>query len=133
VRTLAVDHGEARCGLALSDPTGTVVRPLEAVPPDLGEVARVVDAEEVELVIVGLPVGLSGDEGEQAAMARAWADELADVLPIPVRTYDERFTTVMADATARRSGSTASRDSLAAAHLLESFLQSTSAAREGSR
>jgi putative Holliday junction resolvase len=83
---------------------------------------------EVERVVVGLPVHLSGEEGSQAALARTFADELEALLDVPVDTYDERLTSRMADAS-RRAGSTAARDSLAAAHLLEAYL--TSLARKG--
>ena len=72
-------------------------------------------------MIVGLPTTLGGEEGEQARLSRAFADELAELVDIPVETYDERLTTRMADRSARE-GARADRDSLAAAHLLESYL-----------
>ena len=124
MRVLAIDHGLARCGVAVSDPTETVVRPLDVIePPDPRAVARLVAEHEVDLVVVGLPLGLSGESGAQAAAARGFRDEVATLLEIPVETYDERLTTLMAARTAR-SGATAAEDSLAAAHLLESFLAS---------
>lgn len=119
---LALDYGGARCGAAISDPTGTVVRPLPAIaPPDPDAVARVVADEEAELVVVGLPRTLSGEEGQQAELSRAFAAELTELLDVPVRTYDERLTTRMAERSARQ-GATGDPDSLAAAHLLESYL-----------
>lgn len=119
---LALDYGTARCGCAISDPTGTLVRPLEAVePPDPAAIAELVSREGVERVIVGLPRTLAGEEGEQAGISRAFAATLADLLEVPVETYDERLTTRMADQSARE-GARADRDSLAAAHLLESYL-----------
>jgi putative pre-16S rRNA nuclease len=122
LRVLALDYGTARCGCAISDPTGTVVRPLKAVePPDPAAIAELVAAQEVELVVVGLPTTLAGQEGEQARLSRAFAAELTELLDIPVETYDERLTTRMADQSARE-GARADRDSLAAAHLLESYL-----------
>ena len=123
---LALDYGTARCGCAISDPTGTLARPLEAVePPDPAAIADLASREEADRVIVGLPTTLGGEEGEQARMSRAFAEELAELLNVPVETYDERLTTRMADRSARE-GARADRDSLAAAHLLESYL-----AREG--
>jgi putative Holliday junction resolvase len=122
LRVLAIDYGTARCGCAISDPTGTLVRPLEAVePPDAAAIAKLASREGAERVIVGLPRTLRGEEGEQARISRAFADELAELLDVPVDTYDERLTTRMADESARR-GARADRDSLAAAHLLESYL-----------
>lgn len=119
---LALDYGTARCGCAISDPTGTVVRPLTAVePPEPGRIAELVAEHDVDGVVVGLPISLGGEEGAQARLSRAFAAELGDLLDVPVDTYDERLTTKMADRTARE-GARADRDSLAAAHLLESYL-----------
>src|SRR5262249_3583332 len=96
LRVLALDYGAARCGAALSDPTGTLVRPLEAVePPDPARIADLVAEHQVERVIVGLPTTLRGEEGEQARLSRAFAAELAELLDVPVETYDERLTTRM--------------------------------------
>lgn len=124
MRVLALDYGTARCGCAISDPTGTLATPLAAVePPDVGEIAKLATEREAELVVVGLPVTLSGKEGEQARLTRAFAEQLGDILRVPVETYDERMTTRMASRTAR-GGARADEDSLAAAHLLESYLAS---------
>jgi putative pre-16S rRNA nuclease len=128
---LALDYGTARCGCAISDPTGTLVRPLAAVePPDPEAVAELVSSEQVDRVIVGLPVTLAGEEGEQATLSRAFAEQLMNLLDVPVELYDERLTTRMADQSAR-SGARADRDSLAAAHLLESYLASKRSRGEG--
>ncbi len=122
MRVLAIDHGLARCGCAVSDPTGTIVRPLQPIEPlDVGVVTALVAAEAVEAVVVGLPLGLDGLEGEQARIVRDFCDELAAALPVPVETWDERLTTAMAGAS-RRAGAAAAEDSIAAAHLLESYL-----------
>ena len=119
---LALDYGTARCGCAISDPTGTLARPLAAVePPDPAAIAKLASAEDADRVIVGLPTTLGGEEGEQAQLSRAFTEELAELLDVPVETYDERLTTRMADRSARE-GAKADRDSLAAAHLLESYL-----------
>ena len=123
MRVLAIDHGAARCGIAISDPTGTLARPLSAVAPDPAAIARLVADHDADCVVVGLPVSLSGEEGSQARLSRAFAEELGDLLDVPVETYDERLTTKMASQSARQ-GARADQDSLAAAHLLESFLAS---------
>ena len=120
---LALDYGTARCGCAISDPTGTLVRPLAAVePPDPGRIAALAAEHDAERVVVGLPISLGGEEGAQAGLSREFAAELADLLNVPVDTYDERLTTTMAERTSRE-GARADRDSLAAAHLLESYLE----------
>jgi putative Holliday junction resolvase len=123
VRVLALDYGSARCGVALSDPTGMLATPLQSVTDPasergLDEIARLVGEREVERVVVGLPVSLSGDEGGQAAEAREFAARLEARVGVPVTTYDERFTTSLA----RRTPGRAPEDSRAAAHLLESYL-----------
>jgi putative Holliday junction resolvase len=129
-RILALDHGAARCGCALSDPSGTLATPLTAVErPDtrkgIEAIARLVGREDVERVVVGLPLTLRGEEGEQAAAARRFAERLAAELSVPVELHDERLTTKLAE----RTGGGADADSRAAAHLLESYL-SRAGARE---
>jgi putative holliday junction resolvase len=122
VRVLALDHGTARIGCALSDPSGTLATPLPVIePPEPRAVAELVAQYEVERVVVGLPLHLSGEEGSQAALVRTFCAELEKVLDIPVETYDERLTTRMAEAS-RREGAAAAPDSLAAAHLLQAYL-----------
>jgi putative Holliday junction resolvase len=131
VRVLALDHGTARCGCAISDPTGVLARPLPVIePPDPRAVAELVTEHDVDLVVVGLPVGLSGEEGPQAGLARAFRNEVAKLVDVPVDTYDERLTTRLAQRTAR-SGATAAEDSIAAAHILEAFLQARDAEGPG--
>jgi putative Holliday junction resolvase len=129
MRTLALDFGDARCGCAVSDPTGTVVTPIGAVErPDtrrgLGRIAAIVREREIDRVVVGLPLSLSGHEGQQAAHTRDWAARLGERLSIPVDLYDERLTTRQAE----RSGGSADADSRAAAHLLEAYLAAAPAA-----
>lgn len=119
-RVIALDHGEARCGVAMSDPTGELVTPLDVIErPDsrrgLARVADVVREREAEVVVVGLPLTMSGEEGDQAKAARAFAEKLGQAVAVPVELHDERLTTRMAD----RTGG---NDSVAAAHLLESWL-----------
>ena len=124
-RVLALDHGEARCGVAVSDPTGELVTPLPVVERPgtrrgLARVAAVVREREADRVVVGLPLTLAGEEGAQARAARTFADRLAHVVDVPVELHDERLTTRMAD----RTAGSADPDSVAAAHLLESWLMS---------
>ena len=124
MRVLALDHGEARCGCALSDPTGTLASPIEVVErPDsergLEQLVRLIGERDVELVVVGLPLTLAGEEGAQAARARTFAQRLAGRVSIAVELHDERLTTRMAE----REGGEGAADSRAAAHLLESWLE----------
>jgi putative pre-16S rRNA nuclease len=122
MRVLALDYGSARVGCAISDVSGTLARPLPVIePPDPRAVAELVAEHGVERVVVGLPLRLDGSEGEQARATRLFHDELAQALDVPVETYDERFTTRMA-AASRRAGASAAEDSIAAAHLLDSYL-----------
>src|SRR4051794_15856776 len=103
-RVIALDHGEARCGVAVSDPTGELVTPLPVIErPDtrrgLARIADVVREREAERVVVGLPLTLAGDEGMQAEAARGFAARLAETVEVPGELYDERLTTRMADRT----------------------------------
>jgi putative Holliday junction resolvase len=122
-RVIGLDHGEARCGVAISDPTGELVTPLAAVErPDtrrgLAALAALVRERDAERLVVGLPLTLAGEEGGQARAARAFSERLAKLVDVPVELHDERLTTRMAE----RGGGTADADSRAAAHLLESWL-----------
>ena len=126
-RVLALDHGEARCGCALSDPTGTIATPLPEVPrPDsddgLSALERLIAERGVERVVVGLPLTLRGEEGEQARTARSFADRLAARVTVPVALHDERLTTRQAERSPGQARARAGADSRAAAHLLESWL-----------
>ena len=125
MRVLALDYGSARCGCALSDPTGTLATPIEPVlrPGTRKGLARVADlARErgAERIVVGLPLSLSGGDSAQTRETRAWAARLQERVNVPVELHDERFTTLLAS---RDPGApTASEDSRAAAHLLEGWL-----------
>jgi putative holliday junction resolvase len=99
-------------------------------PPDPREVAELAGEHGADLVVVGLPVSMDGTEGRQAADARAFRDELAAILDVPVETYDERLTTRLAESSAR-AGASAPADALAAAHLLETYLRHVTGAGEG--
>ena len=128
VKVLALDYGSARTGVAVSDPTGTVAKPLEVVEraateDGLARVAELVRREEVERVVVGLPVTLRGGRGAQAEETERFLELLRDAVPVPVESFDERFTTVLA----RASEAKAPEDAVAAAHLLTGYLQWKSA------
>jgi putative holliday junction resolvase len=115
---LALDYGSARTGVAVSDPTGTVARPVttvERAASDAGfaTLLAVIAAEEPEAVVVGMPLTLRGDHGEQARETAEFVERLRAALPTPVETYDERFTSVLAGGD----------DARAAAHLLSSYLE----------
>jgi putative Holliday junction resolvase len=105
---LGVDVGDARIGVARSDPSGLVATPVETVPRGAGDLERLrelVDDETAVEVVVGLPVSLSGGEGPAAAKVREFADVLAAALaPVPVRLCDERLSTVTAEAVLRERG-----------------------------
>jgi putative transcription antitermination factor YqgF len=127
MRVLALDYGSARCGCALSDPSGTIVTPIAEVPRPasrrgIAALRELVRERQVELVVVGLPLSLGGADTDQTRETREFARRLALGLgeEIPVEMHDERFTTRMAQ---RMEGPfSASEDSRAAAHLLESWL-----------
>jgi len=121
VKVLALDYGAARTGVAVSDHTGTLARPLRVVEraasgDGMKELAELVRAEEVERVVVGLPLTLRGERGEQAEETERFAQTLESVLDVPVERYDERFTTTLA-------GPGGDEDARAAAHLLTSYLE----------
>ena len=124
MRVLALDHGAVRTGVAISDETATLARPLtvlDRVETDAGFAALVtlVRSEAPGYVVVGLPVSLDGREHAQARRARAFAARLAVVVDLPVELHDERFTSRLAD----QRGGRAARDARAAAILLEDYLR----------
>ena len=124
MKVLALDYGSARTGVAVSDPTGTLARPLgiverAATEDGLAELRRLAREEEVERVVVGLPLTLRGERGEQAVETERFAEALRAAVGVPVELYDERFTTDLA----QQMGGTAPEDALAAAHLLTTYLE----------
>jgi putative holliday junction resolvase len=129
MKVMALDFGRARTGVAVSDPTGLIARPLcvvERAASDAGldELARLVHEEEAEQVVVGHPLTLRGQRGEQARETEQFAAALRDRLEVPVVLFDERFTTSLAQQTPSDAG----EDARAAAHLLSSYLAWSSAA-----
>ncbi|HEY3542607.1 MAG TPA: Holliday junction resolvase RuvX [Gaiellaceae bacterium] len=126
---MALDFGPARTGVAVSDPTGTIARPLcvvERAHTDAGleRVKLLVADETVEQVVVGLPLTLRGERGDQARASEQFAAKLRKLLDVPVVLFDERFTTDLAQ---QAPSDEAELDARAAAHLLSSFLAWSSA------
>jgi putative Holliday junction resolvase len=124
VKVLALDYGAARTGVAISDATGTLARPLTVVERAASEqglrrVAELVAAEGADRVVVGLPLTLKGDHGAQADETAAFVTALRALVDVPVESFDERFTTALA---ASGPSSRSPEDARAAAHLLESYL-----------
>lgn len=131
MRVLALDYGRARTGVAISDPSGTLARPFgvverAATPRGLEEIAAIARREAAGRLVVGLPLTLKGERGEQARETERFVEALRAVLDLPVETFDERFTSVLAEREEPRSGATGSVDARAAAHLLSTYLEWTS-------
>jgi putative holliday junction resolvase len=123
MRVLALDYGAARCGVAVSDPTGTLATPLDPVlkpgtKKGLQRLAALVREYDAERIVVGLPFSFGGGDSAQTRATRHFADRLAALVAVPVELYDERFTTSLA----QQAGGTASLDSRAAAVLLDEWL-----------
>jgi putative Holliday junction resolvase len=117
VKVLALDYGRARTGVAVSDATGQLARPLETVEgaaseAGLDRLAAIVAEQAAEKVVVGLPLTLKGERGEQAQETERFVAVLRECLAVPVEMFDERFTSVLADGD----------DARAAAHLLSDYL-----------
>ena len=124
MRVLALDYGAARCGVAVSDPSGTLTTPLEPIlrpgtKVGLRQVAALAHELGAERIVVGLPVSLSGSDSAQTQETRQFADRLGAVTRLPIELYDERFTTSLAE----QAGGTSSVDSRAAAILLDEWLR----------
>jgi putative holliday junction resolvase len=129
VKVMALDYGSARTGVAVSDPTGTIARPLCVVEragteAGLAELVRIVQEEAPEQVVVGLPLTLRGTHGEQAQETELFAERLRALLDVQVLLFDERFTTDLA----QQTPSDSSLDARAAAHLLSGYLAWSSGA-----
>lgn len=128
MKVLALDYGSVRTGVAVSDPSGTIARPLTVVlrahtEQGMQRVVELVREEAAEQVIVGLPLTLQGDRGRQARASEQFANRLRKLLDVPVTMFDERFTTDLA----QQTPSDADLDARAAAHLLSTFLAWSSA------
>jgi putative holliday junction resolvase len=124
VKVIALDYGSARTGVAVSDPTGTIARPLGIVErasseAGLARLAEIVEEEKPDRIVVGLPLTLRGAHGSQAAETEEFVAALRLAVAVPVESFDERFTTALA---ARDPGTSSHEDSRAAAHLLTGYL-----------
>jgi putative Holliday junction resolvase len=131
VKVLALDYGSARTGVAVSDATGTLARPLGVVEragteAGIARVAEIAREEGAELVVVGLPLTLRGEHGRQAQETERFVKHLRGVLDVPVETFDERFTTALAGP---GGGRRSEEDARAAAHLLTGYLARLEARR----
>lgn len=125
MKVLALDYGRARTGVAVSDPTGTIARPVGVVKgADIARIAELIREHDVDRVVVGLPLTLRGTRGEQAQETETFVEALTNATPVPVVTFDERFTTNLAE---RLGSDGAEEDARAAAHLLSSYLAWASA------
>lgn len=118
MKVLALDYGSARTGIAVSDPTGTLARPLGvaravATPTGFEGLLATIRDEEPELLVVGLPLTLRGERGAQARETLRFVELLRGAVGVPVETYDERFTSSLAGGD----------DARAAAYLLSSYLE----------
>ena len=131
MKIVALDYGAARTGVAVSDPTGTLARPMGVVEKvateaGLARLAELVRAEGAERVVVGLPLTLRGERGEQARETERFVEALRAAVDVPVESFDERFTTDLAEGA---RDATAPEDARAAAHLLTSYLEWSSGGR----
>ena len=126
MKVVALDYGSARTGVAVSDPTGTLARPIGVIervgtPLGLQRLVELITSEGAERVVVGMPLTLSGGRGEQAVETEAFLDTLRRAVDVPVEGFDERFTTDLAE---QDPGSrNLPPDARAAAHLLTSYLE----------
>ena len=134
MRVLALDVGDRRIGVAISDPTQVLARSLKVIQrvsrrEDFGTVVRLVEEYEVEKVVVGYPRSLDGTAGRQAEKVERYAAGLAEALDVPVLLWDERFSTVSAERLMREAGLTGKKnrervDAVAAAVILQDYLDS---------
>jgi putative Holliday junction resolvase len=136
-RVLALDVGKRRIGLAISDPLGITAQGLDTLQrtnlrQDLASLGHLVKEYEVQLLLVGDPLHMSGRDSRQAEYTREFAAKLADRTGVPVKFWDERLTSVAAGRVLRESGISIEKraraiDRLAAVLLLESYLDSCTA------
>jgi putative transcription antitermination factor YqgF len=134
VKVLALDYGSARTGVAVSDPTGTVARPLDVVegagtPTGLATIVELARREGAERIVVGLPLTLHGERGAQVEETERFVAALQGVTELPVDTFDERFTTRLAARRRRSEPEGEAEDAVAAAYLLTGYLTWTTGRR----
>lgn len=132
-RYLAIDLGEKRIGLAISDPTFTIAQPYKTIPFKnlkqlVKDLKQVIHDKEISKVIIGLPLTLKGTFSQKTTEVDEIITELQERLkPVPVVKFDERLTTIQAHSTLKQMGKSPSRhrervDQLAAMHLLQNYL-----------
>ena len=125
MKVVALDYGSAKTGVAVSDPTGTLARPIGVIEhadteAGLERLVELIASEGAERVVVGMPLTLRGERGEQAVETERFVDQLRRAIDVPVEGFDERFTTDLAE---QDPGSrNLPPDARAAAHLLTSYL-----------
>lgn len=125
MKIVAIDYGSTRTGIAVSDPTGTLARPIGVIErarteAGLERLVELIASEGAERVVVGMPLTLRGEVGEQALETERFVDQLRQAVDVPVEGFDERFTTDLAE---QDPGSrNLPPDARAAAHLLTSYL-----------
>jgi len=127
MRILAIDHGDARIGLAISDEGGMIARPLQilkhtAKKEDAEKIARIAIENNVEKIIIGLPLNSEGEMGHQANKVKRWAEVLKAATMIPIEFWDESFTSEQAESLKHKRGEAV--DDKAAAFILQSYLDS---------
>ena len=125
MKIVAVDYGSARTGVAVSDPTGTLARPIGVIErvgtqAGLESLVELIVSEGAERVVVGMPLTLRGEVGEQARETERFVDQLRQAVDVPVEGFDERFTTDLAEQDPGNRN--LPPDARAAAHLLTSYL-----------
>ena len=138
MRTLGIDHGTKRMGLALSDELGMIAHPMEFFPAEplagfLGRLKAIIQEKGVETVVVGMPRNMDGSYGPAAEKAREFVAALKGAISIPVKTWDERLTSAQANRFLIESGMRRDKrklkvDQTAAAILLQSYLDHASMA-----
>lgn len=126
MRVLCLDHGAARCGIAVSDPDGTIATPVGVVerpdtPAGLAEISAHAQELGAGQIVVGLPLLTSGEAGEQTQVVRSFAGRLRKLVNCEIEFFDERFTSQLAEQSSR-AGAESAHDALAAAHILQRYL-----------
>ena len=129
-RILALDVGNKRIGVAYSDPSGISITPIETIQNDervFERIKKLVNELNIGEIVIGLPLTLRGEEGEQAKITRAFAEELKQFLPeVEIKFVDERFTTSLAEKhlaeTTKKSKRKKKLDSLSATYILQTYL-----------
>jgi putative Holliday junction resolvase len=140
-RLLALDLGERRIGVAVSDPTGMLARPLTTVvrasrEDDFEAISYLIEEHAAKGVIIGLPLSLNGTEGPQARRIRRYAERLAKALDVPIQFWDERYSSVeaaeiLSEKRGRPARARGELDAMAAAIILQSYLDAQTPTAEG--